>query len=214
MRATGLLLSFFMLTTTSTFAQSPAPDTINNPVKQKRDELTCEGPFAKDATHAKLVAAFGAANVVFKDVDGAEGSTEKATVLFDADPTRRLIVFWHDEKARAKPSLISVKAPSLWIGPGGIGNGMKISEVEKLNGKPFKLNGFEWDGGGYANDLDGKLKSLPGGCAMTIRFEPGIANPLSKKYAAIVGDKRIASDNKLMRGAKPQVSEWGIGYPE
>jgi hypothetical protein len=91
---------------------------------------------------------------------------------------------------------------------------MKITEVEKLNGKTFKLNGFEWDGGGYVNNLDGKLKTHPGGCGMTIRFEPGIANPLSKKFSAIVGDKQIASDNKLMRAAKPQVSEWGIGYPE
>ena len=36
----------------------------------------------------------------------------------------------------------------MWIGPGGIGNGMKLTDVEKLNGKPFKLAGFDWDGGG------------------------------------------------------------------
>ena len=39
--------------------------------------------------------------MTFKDVDGAEGSKEKATVLFDDDPTKRIVVFWHDEKNRA-----------------------------------------------------------------------------------------------------------------
>ncbi len=26
---------------------------------------------------------------------------------------------------------------------------MKLQQVEKANGKPFKVNGFEWDYGGY-----------------------------------------------------------------
>jgi hypothetical protein len=195
-------------------AQSAAPDTQDNFQQQKRDTVACEGPFAKDTTHAKLVAAFGAPNVTFKTVDGAEGATERATVLFDTDPTHRIVVFWHDEKSRAKPSMITASAPSLWIGPGGIGNGMKLTEVEKLNGKPFKMAGFEWDGGGFIRDLDGKLTGLPGGCNLVVRFEPGIANPLPAKYAEITGDKTILSSNRTLRRVRPQVSEWSIGYPE
>lgn len=196
-------------------AQSARPvdaDTQDNLQPQKRDAIGCEGAFARDTTHAKLVAAFGASNVTFREVDAAEGLKEKATVLFDDDPTRRVLVFWHDERTRARPSMINVSAPSLWIGPGGIGNGMKLSEVEKLNRKPFKLAGFDWDGGGYVRDLDGKLKQS--GCNLVIRFEPGIANPLPAKYAEITGDKTIASTNKLLRRTRAQVSEWGIGYPK
>ncbi len=149
--------------------------------------------------------------MTFKEVDAAEGSKEKATVLFDDDPTKRIVVFWHDEKNRTRPSMISVSAPSLWVGPGGIGNGMKLTDVEKLNGKPFKLAGFDWDGGGLVRELDGKLK--PSACNLVIRFEPGIANPLPPRYAEITGDKTIVSSNNLLRRTRAQVSEWGIGYP-
>ena len=193
-------------------AHAQTADTQDNYQPLKRDTLACEGPFAKDTSHAKLVTAFGVKNVVFKQVDGAEGSKEKATVLFDDDPTRRVVVYWHDERARARPSMISISAPSLWVGPGGVGNGMKLTDVEKLNGKPFKLAGFDWDGGGLVRELDGRLK--PSGCNLVIRFEPGIANPLPARYAEITGDRLIVSNNKLLRRTRAQVSEWGIGYPK
>lgn len=200
------------LSATAQTAPPATADTQDNLQPQKRDALACDGPFAKDASHAKLAATFGAKNVTFKEVDAAEGSKEKATVLFDDDPTRRIVVFWHDGKSRAKPSMISVGAPSLWIGPGGVGNGMKLTEVEKLNGKPFKLAGFGWDRGGFVRELDGRLK--PSGCNLVIRFEPGIANPLPPRYAEITGDKLIVSSNKMLRRTRAQVSEWGIGYPK
>lgn len=218
LRRLSLSVALLAASALSVAAQSAspaaAPDTQNDFQLQKRDTVACEGPFAKDTTHAKLVTAFGAQNVTFKTVDGAEGATERATVLFDADPTHRIVVFWHDEKSRAKPSMITISAPSLWIGPGGIGNGMKLTDVEKLNGKPFKMAGFDWDGGGFIRDLDGKLKGLPGGCNLVVRFEPGIANPLPAKYAEITGDKTILSSNRTLRRVRPQVSEWSLGYPE
>lgn len=218
LRYLSLPIAFLAASTLAAVAQSAAPeagaDTQSDFQAQKRDTVACEGRFAKDTTHAKLVTAFGAKNVTFKDVDGAEGATEKATVLFDVDPTHRIVVFWHDPKTRTKPSMITISAPSLWIGPGGIGNGMKLTEVEKLNGKPFKLAGFDWDGGGFIRDLDGKLKTVSGGCNLVVRFEPGIANPLPAKYAEITGDKTILSSNRTLRRVRPQVSEWSIGYPE
>lgn len=216
LRRMCLSAAFVFASTLSVAAQTAATataDTQDNFQQQKRDTIGCDGPFAKDTSQAKLAAAFGAKNVTFKEVDGAEGSKERATVLFNDDPTRRIVVFWHDDRNRARPLSVHVSAPSLWVGPGGIGNGMKLTEVEKLNGKPFKLAGFDWDGGGFVRELDGKLKSPAGGCNLTIRFEPGIANPLPAKYAAITGDKTIVSNNKLLRRTRAQVSEWGIGYP-
>lgn len=215
LRRISLIAAVLLASALSAAAQTPpaAADTQDNFQQQKRDTIACAGPFAKDTSHAKLVTAFGAKNVIFKDVDGAANSKDKATVLFDDDPTHRVVVFWHDDRNRARPRMINVGAPSLWIGPGGIGNGMKLTDVEKLNGKPFKLSGFDWDGGGLVRELDGKLKSPGGGCNLVIRFEPGIANPLPARYAEITGDKLIDSSNKLLRRTRAQVSEWGIGYP-
>jgi hypothetical protein len=211
--AAAFLLAGALSATAQSAAPAAAADTQSNYQQQKRDALACDGPFAKDSSHAKLVAAFGAKNVTFKDVDAAEGSKEKATVLFDEDPTRRIVVFWHDEKARSRPRMINVSAPSLWVGPGGVGNGMKLTDLEKLNGKPFKLAGFDWNGGGFVRELEAKLKNPVGGCDLVVRFEPGIANPLPARYAEITGDKVILSNNKLLRRTRAQVSEWGFGYP-
>jgi hypothetical protein len=206
------LIALVLLVSALPAAAQGGADTQDNLQPQKRDAIGCDGPFAKDTSHAKLATAFGEKNVTFKQVDAAEGSKEYASVLFDDDPTKRVVVFWHDEQARARPSMISVSAPSLWTGPGRVGNGMKLTDVEKLNGKPFKLAGFGWDGGGFVRQLDGKLK--PAGCNLVIRFEPGIANPLPARYAEITGDKTIVSNNGLLRRTRAQVSEWGIGYPK
>jgi hypothetical protein len=211
--AAALLLAGSLSATAQSAAPPAAADTQSNYQQQKRDALACDGPFAKDSSHAKLVAAFGAKNVTFKGVDAAEGSKEKATVLFDEDPTKRIVVFWHDEKARSRPSMINVSAPSLWVGPSGVGNGMKLTDLEKLNGKPFKLAGFDWGGGGFVRELEAKLKNPTGGCNLVVRFEPGIASPLPARYAEITGDKVILSNNKLLRRTRAQVSEWGFGYP-
>jgi hypothetical protein len=174
--------------------------------------LACTGVFARDTTHAKLAAEFGAKNVVFKEVDGQEGTKDKATVLFDDDPTRRAVVYWRDLNARANPSRINIGAPSTWMGPGGIHNGLPLKDVEKLNGTAFKLNGFGWEGAGFVAGFKGALAAPPGGCTLTVRFEPGIANPLPPKFAAITGDKEVVSSNPLMRRARPQVSEWTVNY--
>lgn len=177
------------------------------------DKLACDGAFAKDTSHAKLISAFGPKNVTFEDVDGAEGSKEKATVLFANEPTRRVEIFWQDEAKRARPSAIRIRTPSQWIGPEGLTIGLRLEQVEKANGKPFKVNGFEWDYGGFVTGLDGKLKSLPGGCSATIRFEA--TRTLKRpKFDPIIGDKAIASSNALLRQVRPMISEWGVGYGE
>ncbi len=176
--------------------------------------ITCEGVFGKSTTHAQLVKTFGAANVTFEEIDGAEGETLKATVLFKADPAKRVEVVWRDEAKRAGPSSIGVKQPSAWIGPLNIRNGMTVPEIAQLNGQPFTMSGFEWDYGGYVTDLKGKLAALPGGCGLTLRFSPGMDIPAGKKYQAIVGDRTIKSDNALLLSVKPKVTEWSVGWAE
>jgi hypothetical protein len=174
--------------------------------------LVCSGVFAKDTTQAKLAAEFGAKNVVFKDVDGRSGTKDKATVLFDDDPTLRAVVYWRDVSTKSNPARINVSAPSTWVGPGGVHNGLPLKEVEEFNGGAFKLHGFGGEGSGLVPALKGKFGEVPGGCSLTARFEPGIANPLPPNFAAITGDKEILSSNPLMRRARPQVSEWTVNY--
>lgn len=174
--------------------------------------ITCSGPFAKDSSRAKLTAAFGAADVTDQEIEGAEGSTEQATVLFANDPARRIDVIWNDAKTGTRPATVIVKAPSAWIGPEGIRTGMALADVAQRNGEAIKINGFEWDYGGYVMNLKGKLASLPG-CGVTLRFSPGV-DVSGNAFRSIIGDKQIRSDNAVLLSAKPTLAEWSMVYDD
>lgn len=191
-----------------------AQDTSLNNVKDapQAPSLACEGPFAKDTTHDKLVATFGAKNVAFKEVDVTSNVLTKATVLFDADPTRRLVVFWKDDKSRTRPIAVTIDAPSTWTGPGGVRNGLTLRDLERLNGGNFSITGFGGIGGGEASKLGGPFVNLPGNCTLKIRFAPGIASPLPSRFASVTGDVLIASTNLVLRRVRPQVEQWSIHY--
>ncbi len=175
-------------------------------------QLNCAGSFAKDSSHAKLAAEFGDKNVAFKDVELPGNYLEKATVVFDTDPTKRLVVFWNDNKTRAKPKSILVEAPSRWVGPGGIRNGLALKDLEKLNGGSFSMVAFGGVNGGNVSGLKGPFVNIAGGCTLAPRFEPGIANPLPPRYAAVTGEQTLASTNFMLRRVRAQVSEWRVNY--
>jgi hypothetical protein len=176
--------------------------------------LSCETPIGKDATHATLQTAFGASNVTSEEVAGAEGETNKVTVLFAKNPARRLEVSWSNEAKRARPSSITVPPSSGWTGPLGLHTGMSLEDVARINGEPLTINGFEWDYGGYAVDLKGRLAQFPGGCGVMLRFSPGQDLQPPAKYKALVGEKKLRSDNALLLSVKPKLSGWSIAFDE
>jgi hypothetical protein len=164
--------------------------------------IRCDGPFAKDTSHAKLAKAFGARNVA------AAGG---ATVLFPNDPKRRLEVTWRDAAGRARPASILVEGQSTWR-VRGFRLGKPLAQVEKANGKPFKLVGFA-DGGGNARDWQGgALDKLSGGCLLGMRFAP---NPKTAAEARNkVSSGELASDSPDVRAVKATIVEMIVGYAE
>ncbi len=181
------------------------------------DRLDCDGLFGRDTSHAALVKAFGAENVTYKRIDAPQGSTGMATILFDRDRKRRLLIEWRDDNNRTRPIYIGIDAKSEWIAPPGIHAGMPIEEVEKLNGKPFRLNGFGWDLGGAARfgKQDGRLGDLPGGCHLGLTFEPTAEGlPLGGKYRPLSGNVDLGSDMPLLREIRPVVVEILVVFSE
>ena len=182
--------------------------------------LGCHGPFAKDASEATLIAAFGLANVANEDLDVGEGFTEPGTVIFKNDEKRRIEVFWHDSEKRRRPSSITVREPSRWhiAAPDDrsatLGIGTDLATVEAANSKPFTLNGFGWDGAGYVGAWNGgRLAKLAGGCSLSLRFGP---SPQAKPAAVskVSGDKPFASNAAGMRAVKPRIEQISLGWPQ
>ena len=176
--------------------------------------IKCEGPFGRDATHADLVQAFGSGNVVHQDIDGAEGEKVKASVLYPNDAKAKLEIIWDDEKAR-RGLMIRAKDQSAWAGANGIRIGMAIADIEKMNGKPFMLSGFDWDYGGRVKDWRGGelAKPLPGGCIVGVEFVHPEDSP-EANLTKVSGDGDFLSDNADMRAVEPYVAVVTISYPQ
>jgi len=173
--------------------------------------VTCEGPFGRNATRADVVKAFGA-DAVDEVVGGPEGAEFKATVLYPGDPARRLEIIWEDEKKRRRPR-IRITGQSTWTTQTGIRLNMDVAAVERLNGKPFRLFGFDWDyGGSVSNWRGGALgKPQPGGCMLRLAF--GIADDAPGALVDnVLGDTEYSSNNPDMRAIAPVVFEITLSY--
>jgi hypothetical protein len=176
--------------------------------------ITCEGPFGRNTSHADLVKAFGSNNVVYQDIDGAEGEKIKASVLYPNDAKAKLEIIWDDEKARRGP-MIRARDQSAWASANGIRIGMAIADIEKMNGKPFTLSGFDWDYGGRVKDWRGGelAKPLPGGCIVGVEFVHPEDSP-EANLTKVSGDGDFLSDNADMRAVEPYVAVVTISYPK
>src|SRR5262249_12258202 len=134
---------------------------------------SCSGVFAKDSTHLKLAQLVGAKNIEFTAVGGAEGNPLNASVIYPKDPTHRLEVLWQNETARSDISLIVITGQSRVRAPKGLRLGLTLAALEKINGKPFRLSGFDQPDGSRAIDWQaGALASLAGGCQIGIKLKP------------------------------------------
>ena len=168
--------------------------------------------FAKESTHIKLAMKYDSRNVTYGQVDGPEGSKIPGSILFPNDPKRRLEVLWANEAARSDPSVIAINGKSQWSAPKGMKLGLPIAALEKANGKPFKLSGFDKDGFTSVAGWDGgALSTLPGGCKMGMRLHVNTKAP-EEARKAVTGDKELSSNDAGVKAVKPTVIEILVGY--
>lgn len=186
--------------------------------------LTCDGPISRQASHASLAKAFGARNISVKILSIGEGETERGSVLFAADPTRRIEILWSDRAKRRRPRMVtfgrdmdSASAPKghHWqIAAHAQAQPLRLHQplmqVEAVNGRPFELAGFDWDYSGTVTDWrGGSLAKPPGGCRVLVRFEATRQAP-GAVQDSVSGDREFSSDDPKMRAVAPVIYEMGF----
>ncbi|MFT4122146.1 hypothetical protein [Bradyrhizobium sp.] len=174
--------------------------------------ITCAFPVTPDDTTKSLLQRYGKEAVV-QDLPGAEGERYKGVVLFPKAADRRIEVAFTDDKARRTSGLTlrdSAKT-SRWS-VGGITIGSSLADVQKANGKPFLVSGFEWDYGGFVTDWKGGALSRPleGDCTVTIRFGKNAGAPKSLSGDGV----KASSDNAALVKWAPVVTEIGVNFPD
>jgi hypothetical protein len=173
--------------------------------------VACSGAFAKNSSHIRLAQIFGPQNLTFTEVDAAGNTKMQASVLYPKDPKRHLEVTWKNESSRANTSVIVINGQSTWTGPKGVHLGLPIAAVEKLNGKPFQLAGFDQDNAGAALDWQGgALEKVPGGCNVSVRLVPDPKASADARKEA--GGATLMSNDAVVRAVKPTIAEILIGY--
>src|SRR5580704_15457694 len=173
----------------------------------KPNIVACSGVFARDSSHAKLASAFQSRNVAFTQVDASSGGKVMASVLYGKDPKRRLEVWWSKPASRSDTHLIVINGQSDWIAPGELHLGLTLAELEKLNGKPFKLSGFDKDRVATLSDWNGgQLATLAGGCkvGISLRADP---KTTASTLSSLTAERSFTSSDASLRAANPTVSE-------
>jgi hypothetical protein len=178
----------------------------------KPNIIACSGAFAKDSSHAGLTSAFHARNVSATQVDTPSGSKVTASVLYAKDPKRRLEVWWSKPATKSDTHLIVINGQSDWIAPGDIHLGLTLADLEKLNGKPFKLSGFDKDHTTTLVDWDGgTLSAIAGGCRIGISLRAD-SKVSAASLGALPADRAYASSDASLRAANPTISEILVAY--
>src|SRR6266550_1204397 len=135
---TSWLFGLFLLSVLAAFSENTSDPWIIPP----RGE---GGDIGKSTTREDLVRLFGTSNVIDRDVDLGEGETEPGTVVFSRDPKRSIEILWKDPATKRTPKQFQIQGQeSLWKTAHGISLGTSLKELERLNGRPFLLTGFEW----------------------------------------------------------------------
>jgi hypothetical protein len=192
-------------------ADAPAAPAARARAAAPSHAVACGGAFAKNSSHLKLAQIFGAQNLTFTEVDGPQNSKIPASVLYPKDPKRHLEVMWNNEASRTDTSLVVINGQSTWTGPKGLRLGLPIATLEKLNGKPFQVAGFDQDNAGAALDWQGgALDKVPGGCKVGIKMTPDPKASDDAKGAA--AGKVLMSSDAVVRAVNPKVAEIIIGY--
>lgn len=179
-----------------------------NTVVPSEGEAGCASPVAAGDTAASLKKRFGG-NAKITRVDGAEGKSLKALVLFANDPARRIEVIFSDGGMTKASGYRLPDRTGKWT-VAGLTLGSDLATVEAANGKPFEVNGFDWDYGGYVEDFHGgKLANLTGGCTLSIRFD--VQGDLPEGMS---GDGvKIASTDKRLLAAGAKVASIMVNFP-
>jgi hypothetical protein len=178
--------------------------------------FVCEGPFGRDAGHAKLAALFGAGNAVIRNDEEVDA---EVTILFPNNPKRMLTIEWKDPKSRHGLRRVRIVGNASWSVE-GLAKGTPLAEVERLNGGPFKLNYFDGDYSGAITSWQGGRfdKPLPGGCVLGAYLsidEQHLPADVSKAlFKEVTADGSLLSGGAALRAAKPVVASMVVSFPE
>lgn len=171
----------------------------------------CTGPWSPTTTDVNIMADFGQANVGHAEVMQPNGSSAPGTILLPNEPKLRVDVAWADAIGYTMPLRASFTDETRWS-VAGVAIGTSIADVEKANGRPFRMVGFGGNSGGVVTDWKGgRLANLTGPCRLGVQFAISALAPDSAQARAS-GPKVFNSNDPAIRALTPTVGLFWVNY--
>ena len=167
------------------------------------------GPVRANTSEADLQRLFGRADVVPTTFPIGEGEQRPGTIVFPNDSSLRLEILWRDTLARKEPEEVRLRGlRSRWRFANGVTLGSSLRDLERLNGRPFQLSGWEHDGAGIVYGwAGGALESqLPNRGVRVYLAAPSSSLLTRSERASLAGDHPLMSDNLSLRKANPGIA--------
>jgi hypothetical protein len=142
-----------------------------------------------------------------------EGERESGSVIYPNEPRLTILVLWKDSVGRRNPSSLRLRDRSRQVIYDGIGIGTTLKALERLNGRPFQLAGFDFDYSGTVTSWrGGRLEQVSGrACEIKVRLLPVLPKSPSRQQLAAgeatEGDRDFESSNPNMQLLNPRVYE-------
>ena len=182
-----------------------------------RMELSC-GVLTSTTSEADLVARFGKENVVRDSVVGSDDGPEPGTVLFPTRPEARAQVFWNDPETRLRPSAIQVgEGGTAWRTATGIVAGMTLRDLERMNGRLFRMSGFSREGGNGGSVISwsgGRLEPpFTSGCELHVQLQPVYDGSIDPIFSQVQSGPNYSSGHPALQRVNPRVVSLALSFP-
>ena len=165
------------------------------------------GLITSSTTKSALNKLYDKGNIRETVVFSYEGFDIKGTeVIFD-NTADNITIEWND--GNLTPKIIRIKnLNSNWKTKEGVGIGSTIKEVEKANGKPFTIYGYEID-----KYLEGTVKNWNSGNLQGLNLQFKITKEIPVEvFMKMMGDRGILSNNPLLEKAGLQVENITVEF--
>jgi hypothetical protein len=156
---------------------------------------------------------FGPSQVSRQMINVGEGELEDGSVIYPKTSRLTILVLWKDSVGRRHPSSVRLRKGSTQVIYEGIGIGTTLKALERLNGRPFQLAGFDFDYSGTVTSwLGGHLEEVSGPvCEIKVRLLPDLPKSPSREQLAAgeatEGDRDFRSSDANMQLLNPRVYE-------
>ncbi|GAA0537582.1 hypothetical protein GCM10009415_19240 [Chitinophaga japonensis] len=140
----------------------------------------------------QLIAMYGKEHVAIRAMEDLEGNELGQGYYIFPDSPNEMEVFFAGDSGKI---ITFTQERSKWKSPFGIKVGDPLEKVVKVNGRDFRINGFEWVNSGAVDSWEGGALE---GKGVSIIFK-AINTGDPKLYNPVTGDKKIKTDMSVLK---------------